>query len=75
MILVMQLLKAMLGMAVILGAWLTVQRLFCATSAGDGADQDALAGRMDCHACNCKTPCDDKQRARTAPTPRDADSK
>jgi hypothetical protein len=50
-------LTAILGMAIISGCWLAVQRLWlrhfpqqCA-----GQQSDALAGRSGCHNCNCKT--------------------
>jgi hypothetical protein len=59
------LLKAMLGMAVVLGAWLAVQRLFCASLPGASADEDALAGRTGCHGCNCETPCENDGQARS----------
>ncbi len=48
--------KAMVGIAVLLGAWLVVQRLQCP------AEDDALAGRTSCHGCagdgHCDTACD-----------------
>lgn len=61
---VTELLKAMVGMAALLAAWLAVQRLF-ATRAGR-ANEDALAGRTGCHGCGCETPCEDRTSARHA---------
>ena len=60
----MELLKAMLGMAVILGVWLAVQRAWRGMFPGATDDEDALAGRMDCHGCTCETQCDNRRQAR-----------
>ncbi|MCP5195162.1 MAG: hypothetical protein H6987_19060 [Pseudomonadales bacterium] len=49
-------LTALAGMLVISGGWLAVQRLWQRHFPEHGAagqDEDALAGRSGCHACNC----------------------
>lgn len=60
---IIELLKAMLGLAAILGVWLLVQRAFCATLPGAAADGDALAGRLGCHGCTCETSCENRPPA------------
>ena len=52
-------LKATTGICIILGGWLLVQRLWRIV-AGVPADQDALAGRLGCHSCGCKSPCENE---------------
>lgn len=63
---VIELLKAMVGMVALLGAWLAVQRLFAADTGR--ANEDALAGRSGCHGCSgeCDTACEDRTSARHA---------
>jgi len=48
-------LTALLCMIVISGAWLAVQRLWQRhfPEYGGAGDEDALAGRGGCHACDC----------------------
>lgn len=48
--------KAAIGISVILGGWLAVQvawRKVC----GSAPDEDALAGRLGCHGCDCHRQC------------------
>ena len=66
MIMGLELLKAMFGMAIILVVWLAVQRAWRGVFPGVSADEDALAGRMDCHGCTCETPCENRQLARNS---------
>jgi hypothetical protein len=58
-----ELLRALLGIAAILGLWLAVQRWFRRAS-GLAADADSLAGHVRCHGCTCDTSC-----ANRAPAP------
>lgn len=58
----LELLKAMLGIAVVLGIWLLVQRAWLLCFPSPNSDADALAGRTDCHSCSCESPCENNQR-------------
>ncbi|MCA8975957.1 MAG: hypothetical protein KDC98_14640 [Planctomycetes bacterium] len=58
-----ELIKAMAGIAVILGAWLAVQRAWRAAFP-DATEADALARHGSCHGCGCETPCDNSKQAR-----------
>jgi hypothetical protein len=49
--------KAVIGISVILGGWLAVQRAWrCAT--GTSPDEDALTGRLGCQGCDCGSQCE-----------------
>jgi hypothetical protein len=65
-----ELLKAALGIAVIFGLWLLVQRAWLATTPGRSAADDALAGRTGCHDCTCGNPggdhCENNSSTRNA---------
>ncbi len=65
---VVELLKATVGIAVLLTVWLAVQRAWQGAFRGNATDGDALAGRTGCHGCSaespCETPCEDGKRAR-----------
>lgn len=56
----LELLEAVLGIAVILGGWIAVQR--CSQrSAGRPADADPLDGYFRCHGCTCDGACDNRR--------------
>jgi len=54
------LIKATLGITVIMIAWLAVQFVF-ARRMGTPAGEDVMAGRSGCHGCTCQTPCEKRQ--------------
>jgi hypothetical protein len=54
---VVELAKVLIGMAVILGAWLAVQMAWRRVFPGTPADEDVLAGRFGCHGCSRETEC------------------
>ena len=58
-----EMLKAAGLLAVIMGVWLCVQRSWRVVFPSTNGDDDALAGRTDCHGCSCDTPCENKTRA------------
>ena len=68
--LLLEFLKAAVGIGVALALWLAVltawRRAFPATS----VDEDMLAGRTSCHGCTCTEPCEDKLRAESEITVR-----
>ncbi|TWU43434.1 hypothetical protein Q31b_24740 [Novipirellula aureliae] len=55
-----QILKAAIGMICVMGVWLLVQSLWRLLS-GAMPNQDALGGRVGCHSCDCKTPCENSK--------------
>jgi hypothetical protein len=63
------LLKVTLGIAVVFGLWLAVQRLWLANDPNHTTDEDALAGRTSCHDCTCEgsTDCENNPFSRTTP--------
>ncbi len=56
------LIKATIGICIILVGWLLVQRRWRSV-VGVSDEEDALAGRLGCHGCGCKSPCEDKMKA------------
>ena len=62
-----ELLKALLGIAAILGIWILIQRAF-RRSAGLAADADPLAGHVRCHGCKCEGSCDNPKPSATQPS-------
>lgn len=56
-----ELLKALLGIAVILTIWIGIQRAF-RRAAGLAADADPLAGHVRCHGCKCEGECDNRNQ-------------
>jgi hypothetical protein len=63
------LLKALLGIGVILGAWILVQRSF-RRSAGLSADADPLGGHFRCHGCKCEGTCENRTTHDSQPSTR-----
>ena len=59
-----ELLKATVGIAVVLGVWLAVQRAWQSLFPGVAPGGDALAGRSHCGGCSCETPCENNRLAR-----------
>lgn len=49
--------KALIGISVILGGWLAVQRAWRYVT-GASPDEDALAGRLGCQGCDCWSQCE-----------------
>lgn len=61
--LLLEFLKAAVGLGAVLLLWLGVQLAWRRTFPGTPADEDVLAGRLGCHGCTCSTPCENKRRA------------
>ncbi|WP_345684481.1 hypothetical protein [Novipirellula caenicola] len=51
------LIKAIIGVSIILGGWLWVQNRWRIVT-GAASDVDVLAGRIGCHGCGCKMHCE-----------------
>jgi hypothetical protein len=67
--LLLEFLKAALGLGAVLMLWVGVQVAWRrAFPDAVPADDDVLAGRMSCRDCTCATPCENKRRAVGAPT-------
>ena len=64
--LILEFLKAGLGLGALLALWLGVQIAWRRAFPGHvPVDEDILAGRLGCHDCTCSTPCENRRRTET----------
>lgn len=70
--LLLEFLKAAVGLGAVMVLWVGVQAAWRRAFPGAvAADEDVLAGRSSCHGCTCAAPCENKQRAARAHTDHD----
>ena len=60
-------LTGVIGIAVLLAAWLAVQRAWARAFPDASGDPDPLAGRLGCRGCGCGEVCRRRQPEQTGP--------